>query len=347
MDRIAPALRAAAPAGVSCRSPASSSSSPPAAAAAVPEHVRSRPLIGALGALTVLAVRLRLSDRDRAAADRDPVDPDQFPARARRSSRLISVNFLVEYLVALIGLGVAIDYSLLLMTRWREEREARALERGGDPRRGRHGRTRRRAERPDRRRRAAIAVRAAGAVPAQHRFRRHADPAGRDHGGGHPAARDPRRLGTRTRRRVRRSLDHVQSRLGAVGRARRAPPLDRRRRRAARSSLLARPGAVDEHRPAARELARRTRQPAKTLHASSARACRAPSCSRSRSSPTGARPRRGERPAIADQTPGVYTVLAPPTSPRSGQGRTAVSVIPRRGQHGGGHRHRRPVCAPR
>jgi RND superfamily putative drug exporter len=31
------------------------------------------------------------------------------------------VNVIVEYLVGLIGLGVAIDYSLLLVTRWREE----------------------------------------------------------------------------------------------------------------------------------------------------------------------------------------------------------------------------------
>src|SRR5581483_4850688 len=36
----------------------------------------------------------------------------------------ISVNFLVEYLVAVMGLGVAVDYSLLLITRWREERDA-------------------------------------------------------------------------------------------------------------------------------------------------------------------------------------------------------------------------------
>jgi RND superfamily putative drug exporter len=39
-------------------------------------------------------------------------------------TQFISVNFLVEYLVAVMGLGVAIDYSLLLITRWREEREA-------------------------------------------------------------------------------------------------------------------------------------------------------------------------------------------------------------------------------
>lgn len=34
------------------------------------------------------------------------------------------VSFFAEYIVALIGLGVAIDYSLLLVTRWREERAA-------------------------------------------------------------------------------------------------------------------------------------------------------------------------------------------------------------------------------
>ncbi len=34
----------------------------------------------------------------------------------------VSVSFLVQFLVALIGLGVAIDYSLLVVTRWREER---------------------------------------------------------------------------------------------------------------------------------------------------------------------------------------------------------------------------------
>ena len=34
------------------------------------------------------------------------------------------VSFVVQYLVALIGLGVAIDYSLLVVTRWREERAA-------------------------------------------------------------------------------------------------------------------------------------------------------------------------------------------------------------------------------
>ena len=38
-------------------------------------------------------------------------------------THLTDVNYLVEYLVALVGLGVAVDYSLLVVTRWREERE--------------------------------------------------------------------------------------------------------------------------------------------------------------------------------------------------------------------------------
>ncbi len=39
------------------------------------------------------------------------------------------ISAIVQFLVALVGLGVAIDYSLLLVTRWREER-ARGLENG-------------------------------------------------------------------------------------------------------------------------------------------------------------------------------------------------------------------------
>lgn len=37
-------------------------------------------------------------------------------------TRLTEVSFVVQFLVALIGLGVAIDYSLLIVMRWREER---------------------------------------------------------------------------------------------------------------------------------------------------------------------------------------------------------------------------------
>jgi len=37
-------------------------------------------------------------------------------------SYVTEVSFIVEFLIALVGLGIAIDYSLLLVTRWREER---------------------------------------------------------------------------------------------------------------------------------------------------------------------------------------------------------------------------------
>ena len=38
-------------------------------------------------------------------------------------THVTDVSFIVQFLVALIGLGVAIDYSLLFVTRWREERD--------------------------------------------------------------------------------------------------------------------------------------------------------------------------------------------------------------------------------
>jgi RND superfamily putative drug exporter len=37
-------------------------------------------------------------------------------------TEITSVSFIAEYLIGLIGLGVSIDYSLLMVTRWREER---------------------------------------------------------------------------------------------------------------------------------------------------------------------------------------------------------------------------------
>jgi putative drug exporter of the RND superfamily len=46
----------------------------------------------------------------------------------RGLAALFDISFVVQFLVGLIGLGVAIDYSLLLIVRWREERD-----RGADP----------------------------------------------------------------------------------------------------------------------------------------------------------------------------------------------------------------------
>ncbi len=39
-------------------------------------------------------------------------------------TEITSISMIVEFLIALIGLGVAIDYSLLVVSRWREERAA-------------------------------------------------------------------------------------------------------------------------------------------------------------------------------------------------------------------------------
>ncbi len=41
----------------------------------------------------------------------------------RGLTHLTSVSYFLEYLVALVGLGVAVDYSLLVVVRWREERD--------------------------------------------------------------------------------------------------------------------------------------------------------------------------------------------------------------------------------
>ena len=46
----------------------------------------------------------------------------------RAVTEVTEVSFIAEYLIALVGLGVAIDYSLLVVTRWREQRG-----RGQDP----------------------------------------------------------------------------------------------------------------------------------------------------------------------------------------------------------------------
>jgi putative drug exporter of the RND superfamily len=78
-------------------------------------------LLGALGALLVLAVVF---------ASFIALLPLLMAATAIPTTFLLtygltqvtSVNFIVQYLIALIGLGVAIDYSLLIVTRWRENR---------------------------------------------------------------------------------------------------------------------------------------------------------------------------------------------------------------------------------
>ncbi|MGO8956642.1 MAG: MMPL family transporter [Streptosporangiaceae bacterium] len=88
--------------------------------------VRDEILLGAIGALAVLAFVF---------ASLLAIVPLLIAAVSVTTAFLailgltyvMTVNFVVQFLVGLVGLGVAIDYSLLLITRWREE-----LARGSD-----------------------------------------------------------------------------------------------------------------------------------------------------------------------------------------------------------------------
>jgi RND superfamily putative drug exporter len=124
MDRIEPALRAAAPPGatVSVTGFEQLQTVGGAAVAGGPS-VLVETLIGGLGALAVL-----LFVYGSAVA----IVPLLMAVPSILTSFLLvlgltgvtDVSFLVEYLIAVMGLGIAVDYSLLLITRWREEREA-------------------------------------------------------------------------------------------------------------------------------------------------------------------------------------------------------------------------------
>ena len=146
------------------------------------------------------------------------------------------VSPVVQFLIALVGLGIAIDYSLLVVSRWREERaHGREWRRGGPARDG-DGRASRGVQRHDRRDRPVGDGGAAGAVPAEHGLRRAGDPTGRD------ARRDHAAPGRAVEVRAAARLAapaHGRSRqqgLDAVGGARGAAALDRRRCRSRRSS---------------------------------------------------------------------------------------------------------------
>jgi putative drug exporter of the RND superfamily len=123
MDRIEPALRAAAPMGASVAVTGFEQIQSAGGGSSGGPSVLVETLIGAAGALAVL-----LFVYGSAIA----IVPLLIALASILTTFLlvlgltqaISVNFLVQYLVALMGLGVAIDYSLLLVTRWREEREA-------------------------------------------------------------------------------------------------------------------------------------------------------------------------------------------------------------------------------
>ena len=208
------------------------------------------------------------------------------------------VSVIVQFLVALIGLGIAIDYALLVVVRWREERlragttnEAAVVAR--DAARGPavvfSGTT------------VAISllalVVAAGARPAQHRHRRHADRAGQRRGRHHAAAG---RAGDRSARGstgATRGRDRPREpRLVGLGANGRAPPLDRGGRVDRRPRRARRRGLHDPARQPARRLARPDGPGARRTRAARRPRASAPGrCRRSRRSSAPAIPRPSPR----------------------------------------------------
>ncbi len=123
MGGIAPAMRAAAPAGVSVSVTGFEQLQTIAGGGGGGPSVLVETLIGGVGALAVLVFVYGSAIAIVPLLIAIPSILTTF-LLVLGLTQAISVSFLVEYLVAVMGLGVAIDYSLLLITRWREEREA-------------------------------------------------------------------------------------------------------------------------------------------------------------------------------------------------------------------------------
>ncbi|WP_445281051.1 MMPL family transporter [Streptomyces sp. DSM 118148] len=88
-------------------------------------------LIGALGALVVLALVFASGLAVVPLLMAFVAIPTTF-LLVRGITGVTDVSFIVQFLVALIGLGIAIDYALLIVTRWREERQKPGAD-GADP----------------------------------------------------------------------------------------------------------------------------------------------------------------------------------------------------------------------
>jgi RND superfamily putative drug exporter len=122
MDGIEPALRAAAPAGVSVSVTGFEQIQSVGGSGGGPS-VLVETLIGGVGALAVLLFVYGSAIAIVPLLIAIPSILATF-LLVFLLTRVTDVSFLVEYLVAVMGLGIAVDYSLLLVTRWREEREA-------------------------------------------------------------------------------------------------------------------------------------------------------------------------------------------------------------------------------
>jgi putative drug exporter of the RND superfamily len=122
IDRIPPVLHAAAPAGSTVSVTGFEHLQKAKVGATGGPSALVETLIGAAGALVILALVFGSAIAVVPLLMALPSILISF-LLVGGVTQLTDVSFLVEYLVALIGLGVAIDYSLLVVTRWREERE--------------------------------------------------------------------------------------------------------------------------------------------------------------------------------------------------------------------------------
>ena len=122
IDRISPLLRAAAPPGAAVSVTGFEQLQSNGGGGGGGPSASIETLIGAFGALVVLTVVFGSALAVVPLLMAVPVILTSF-LLIGGLQHLTDISFLVEYLVALIGLGVAIDYSLLVVTRWREERE--------------------------------------------------------------------------------------------------------------------------------------------------------------------------------------------------------------------------------
>jgi len=122
LQRIQPELRAAAPPGASVTVTGFEALQSTGGGGGGGPSVLVETLIGALGALIILAFVYGSAIAVVPLLMALPSILITF-LLVLGLEQVIAVHSLVEYLVAFIGLGVAVDYSLLIVTRWREERE--------------------------------------------------------------------------------------------------------------------------------------------------------------------------------------------------------------------------------
>lgn len=122
LDRLQPALRAAAPAGAHVVVTGFEPLQAAGGGSGSNPSLLAETLLGALAALVILAFVYGSAIAVLPLLMALPSILTTF-LLVLGLEQLITVNNLVQYLVAFIGLGVAVDYSLLIVTRWREERE--------------------------------------------------------------------------------------------------------------------------------------------------------------------------------------------------------------------------------